>query len=203
MLGHGSVLVLTSYANRTSPVLRGKWVMEVLLGTPPPPPPPDVPDLDATEEAENGKLLTTSKRMAMHRQNPTCNSCHRLIDPIGLALDNFDVTARWRYRENGTVLETQSKFYDGTPISTPNELVDAILNRPIPLIRTFTENLMAYGLGRPVEYFDQPTIRSIAEKAQGNDYKMSSFILGVVNSKAFQMKRRSQIVTEDAGAIGQ
>ena len=200
LLGHGSVLVLTSLATRTSPVLRGKWVMEVLLGTPPPPPPANVPALEETEGAQDGKLLTTGKRMEMHRRNPACNSCHSLIDPIGLALDNFDVTAKWRLRENGIGLDTRGDFYDGTPVSTPGELVDAILKRPIPLVRTFTENLMAYALGRPVEYFDQPTVRAIAGEAEANEYRMSSFILGVVKSHAFQMKRMEPIASEDAAA---
>ena len=200
LLGHGSVLVLTSLANRTSPVLRGKWVMEVLLGTPPPPPPANVPALEETEGAQDGKLLTTGKRMEMHRRNPACNSCHSLIDPIGLALDNFDVTGKWRLRENGIVLDTRGNFYDGTPLSTPGELVDAILKRPIPLVRTFTENLMAYALGRPAEYFDQPAIRTIAREAEANEYHMSSFILGVVKSDAFQMKRMEPVVTVDAAA---
>ena len=200
LLGHGSVLVLTSLATRTSPVLRGKWVMEVLLGTPPPPPPANVPALEETDGAQDGKLVTTGKRMEMHRRNPACNSCHSLIDPIGLALDNFDVTAKWRRRENGVALDTRGDYYDGTPLSTPGELVDAILKRPIPLVRTFTENLLAYAVGRPVEYFDQPTIRAIAREAEANEYHMSSFILGVVMSDAFQMKRMEPVVTEDAAA---
>ena len=116
MLGHGSVLVLTSLANRTSPVLRGKWVMEVLLGTPPPPPPPDIPALEDTEGTDAGRRLTTRERMERHRSNPSCSSCHRLIDPIGLALDNFDVTAKWRIRENGAPLDTRGEFYDGTAV---------------------------------------------------------------------------------------
>jgi hypothetical protein len=189
LFGHGSVLVLTSLANRTSPVLRGKWVMEVLLGTPPPPPPPNVPDLDETEGARDGKLLTTRERMELHRSSPACNSCHRFMDPIGLALDNFDVTAKWRSRENGMPLDTRGDFYDGTPVSTPAELVEVLLARPVPLVRTFTENLLAYALGRRVEYYDQPAIRAIAREAERNDYRVSSFILGVVNSDAFQMKR--------------
>ena len=110
LLGQGSVLVQTSLANRTSPVLRGKWVMEVLMGTPPPPPPPDVPALEETADAKNGRMLTTRERMEMHRANPTCNSCHRFMDPIGLALDNFDVTAKWRERENGMPLDTQGRL---------------------------------------------------------------------------------------------
>ena len=189
LLGHGSVLTLTSHANRTSPVLRGKWVMEVLLGTPPPPPPPGIPDLDETVDVQDGRVLTTRERMEMHRTDPTCNSCHRFMDPIGLALDNFDVTGRWRIRENGVPLDTQGELYDGTPVTSPDDLREALLQRPIPLVRNFTENLMAYALGRRVEYYDKPTIRAITAQAEANDYRMSSFILGVVNSGAFQMRR--------------
>jgi hypothetical protein len=192
VLGQGSMLVLTSLANRTSPVLRGKWVMEVLMGTPPPPPPPNVPDLESTAGAKNGKMLTTRQRMEMHRASPTCNSCHRFMDPIGLALDNFDVTAKWRNRENGMALDTHGDFYDGTPVTNPGELAAALMKRPIPLVRTFTENLMAYALGRRVEYFDQPTVRAIVREAEMDKYKMASFILGVVKSDAFQMKVKSE-----------
>jgi hypothetical protein len=188
ILGQGSVLVLTSLANRTSPVLRGKWVMEVLLGTPPPPPPPGVPDLDETEGSKDGRMLTTRERMEMHRASPACRSCHRFMDPIGLALDNFDVTGKWRQRENGMPLDTRGDFYDGTPVTNPAELSDALMQRPLPLMRTFTENIMAYALGRRVEYFDQPTVRAIVTDAEANDYRMSSIILGVISSDAFQMK---------------
>jgi cytochrome c551/c552 len=201
LLGHGSVLVQTSLANRTSPVLRGKWVMEVLLGTPPPPPPPDIPTLEEIEDSKGGKLLTTRERMEIHRANPTCNACHRFMDPIGLALDNFDVTARWRVRENGAPLDTRGDFYDGAPVTKPSELVDAILKRPEPLVRTFTENLLAYALGRRVEYFDQPTIRAISRAAAKDDYRISSFIVGVTKSDAFRMKRAEPVeTTEDTKA---
>jgi hypothetical protein len=183
------MLVQSSLANRTSPVLRGKWVMEVLLGTPPPPPPPDVPDLEAAEGSKDGRLLTTRERMEIHRKNATCNSCHRFMDPIGLALDNFDVTARWRTRENGMPLDTSGDFYDGSKVTSLAELTDTLLKRPTPLVRTFTENLMAYALGRRVEYFDQPAIRGIAKSAEASNYKISSFILGVVKSDAFRMRR--------------
>jgi mono/diheme cytochrome c family protein len=199
LLGHGSILTLTSHAGRTSPVLRGKWVMEVLLGIPPPPPPPGVPDLDETEASEDGVMLTTRERMEIHRTSPSCNSCHRLMDPIGLALDNFDVTGRWRIRENGMPLDTQGELYDGTPITTPIELADALAMRPIPLVRTFTENLMAYALGRRVEYFDQPTVRAITAQAEADDFRISSFILGVVNSDAFQMQRVYAATDDTAG----
>ena len=199
LLSHGSVLVLTSLANRTSPVLRGKWVMEVLLGSPPPPPPPGVPDLDETGTVSGGKFLTTRERMELHRANPVCSSCHSMMDPIGLALDNFDVTGSWRLRENGNPIDTRGDFYDGTPVSTPAELVDALLGRPIPLVRNFTENLMAYALGRRVEYYDQPVVREISRNAEKSDYRMSSFILGIIQSDAFQMKRAALVSTAEGG----
>lgn len=197
ILGHGSVLVLTSLANRTSPVLRGKWVMEVLLGTPPPPPPPGIPDLEETEGSKDGRLLTTRERMEMHRESPACRSCHRFMDPIGLALDNFDVTGKWRVRENGMPLDTRGDFYDGTPVSKPDELVAVLLKRPLPLVRNFTENLMAYALGRRVEYFDQPTIRSIVAASEAEDYKVSALIMGVVTSDAFQKKQAASVTVEE------
>jgi hypothetical protein len=189
ILGQGSVLVQTSLGNRTSPVLRGKWVMEVLMGTPPPPPPPGIPDLEETKGSRPGGMLTTRERLEAHRANPTCASCHDLIDPIGLALDNFDVTGRWRIRENGVPLDTRSTYYDGTPIETPADLSAALLRRPIPLVRQFTESLMAYALGRRVGFRDQPTVRAIADEAEANGYRMSSFILGVVESEAFRSKQ--------------
>ena len=127
LLGQASILTLTSHANRTSPVLRGKWVMEVLLGSPPPPPPPNVPDLEKTGDAKDGRLLTTRERMEEHRANPQCKSCHLYMDPIGLALDNFDVTGQWRIRENGAPLDTRGELYDGTPITNLAELQQALL----------------------------------------------------------------------------
>ena len=188
LLGHGSVLMLTSMANRTSPVRRGKWIMEVLLGTPPPPPPPAVPEFDETDTVKAGRLLTTRERMELHRSNPTCNSCHRFMDPLGLALDNLDVVGKWRIRENGMPLDTRGEMWDGTRVSSPQELRAALLGNPIPLVRTFAENLLSYALGRRIEYYDMPTIRSITREAQAHDYRLSSFILGVVKSPAFQMQ---------------
>ena len=188
ILGHGSILVQTSLGNRTSPVLRGKWVMEVLLGTPPPPPPPGIPDLEETESALDGRTLTTRERLEMHRSNPNCASCHNLIDPIGLALDNFDVTGRWRIREGGADLDTRGTFYDGTALATPADLSQALLKRPLPLARHFTESLMAYAYGREIEYRDQPMVRRIAGQAAAEGYRMSSFVLGVVLSEPFRMK---------------
>ena len=189
VLGQASVLTLTSHANRTSPVLRGKWVMEVLMGSPPPPPPPNVPDLEKTGEAKEGRLLTTRERMEMHRANTACRSCHLFIDPIGLALDNFDVTGQWRIRENGTDLDTKGDFYDGTKISSLAELQKVLLKRPTPLVRNFTQNLMVYALGRRIEYYDLPTVRKIEATAKADNYRMNDFILGVVTSDAFRLKR--------------
>jgi hypothetical protein len=193
ILGQGSMLVQTSLGNRTSPVLRGKWVMEVLIGMPPPPPPPNVPDLEQTKDAKDGKPLTTRERMEIHRANATCKACHQYMDPIGLSLDNFDVTGKWRYRENGVELDTRGQMYDGTPVTVPADLTNALLKRPIPLVRTFTENLMAYAIGRRVEDFDQPTVRAIARDAEVKGYKVSSFIMGVVNSSAFRSKRADAV----------
>ena len=189
LLGHASILTLTSHADRTSPVLRGKWVMEVLMGTPPPPPPPGVPDLEESDGTVDGRRLTTRERMEAHRSSPTCNACHRFIDPIGLALDNYDVTGRWRIRENGAPLDTRGEFYDGTLLDGPASLVEALLRRPEPLLRTFTQNLMAYAIGRRVEYYDQPTIRAITREAEERGFRMSAFVLGVVQSDAFQLQR--------------
>ena len=189
LLGQSSILTLTSHANRTSPVLRGKWVMEVLLGSPPPPPPPNVPDLEKTGESKDGRMLSTRERMEQHRENPTCRSCHQYMDPIGLALDNFDVIGQWRVRENGAALDTRGQLYDGTPVSNLEELQRALLKRPTPLIRTFAQNLMAYAVGRRVEYFDQPSIRRIASDAAGGGYRVNDFIMGVVKSDAFRMAR--------------
>jgi hypothetical protein len=203
LLGQGSVLVQTSLANRTSPVLRGKWVMEVLIGAPPPAPPPNVPTLDDTDAAKNGKMLTTRERMEIHRANAVCNACHRMMDPIGLALDNYDVTAQWRVREFGMPLDTRGEYFDGSPVNTPAELVTALLKRPAPLVRTFTENLLAYALGRRAEHFDQPTIRAIARNAEADGYKMSSFIMGVVKSDAFRLKQAEPVPTETAAAVAQ
>ncbi|MGQ0649259.1 MAG: DUF1592 domain-containing protein [Gemmatimonadaceae bacterium] len=202
LLGHASVLTLTSHANRTSPVLRGKWVMEVLLGSPPPPPPPDVPDLDKTGEAKDGRLLTTRERMEMHRANPQCRSCHLFMDPIGLALDNFDVTGQWRIRENGAPLDTRGEFYDGTTIATPAQLQQVLLKRPAPLLRTFAQNLMAYALGRRVEYYDGPAVRRIVSEAEPGGYRFADFVTGIVKSDAFRFKRVPQAAAGDQSSDG-
>ncbi|WP_419937073.1 DUF1592 domain-containing protein [Candidatus Palauibacter sp.] len=197
VLTHGSILTSTSHANRTSPVLRGKWIMEVLFGTPPPPPPPDVPDLEATEEAEEGRFLTVRERLEMHRASPACRSCHRVIDPLGLALENFDVTGAYRINDQGRAVDPSGDLYDGTPLSGLADLRTALLSRRESLARAFTESLMAYALGRRVEYFDMPTVRRITRRAEAEDYRMSAFILGVAESPAFLMSRGGAIVEQE------
>jgi hypothetical protein len=195
VLGHGSMLTLTSIANRTSPVQRGKWVLEVLFGSPPPPPPPNVPALEDTKGVAGDRVLTVRERMEEHRSNPACTSCHLVIDPIGLALENFDVTGAWRTKDGGASIDATAELYDGTPLDGPLALRDAILNHSETFIRTFTESLMTYALGRRVEYFDMPAIRKIAEDAASNDNRMSSFILGVVDSVPFQLNRAEDAAT--------
>jgi hypothetical protein len=165
--------------------------MEVLLGTPPPPPPPNVPTLAETPGVSAGRILTTRQRMEAHRDNEMCRSCHQFMDPIGLALDNFDVTGKWRFREGGMPLDTRGELYDGTPIATPRELADALLKRPIPLARNFTENLLTYALGRRLQPVDGPLVRAVAREAEENDYRISSFILAVVKSDAFHTRDAS------------
>ncbi len=189
LLAHASILTLTSHATRTSAVDRGKWVMEVFLHSPPPPPPPGVPDLEATPAATEGKLLTVRERMEQHRTNPTCNSCHRMMDPIGLALENYDVTGRWRVRDNGRPVDPRSELWDGTPVASPADLREALLKRRESLLRTFTRNLMAYGLGRRVEWYDMATVRSIVRNGAADNDRFASYVMGVVNSPAFRMQR--------------
>jgi hypothetical protein len=189
LLGHGSILTLTSHGNRTSPVLRGKWVLEVLFGTPPPPPPPNVPDLEKTKSATNGRLLSVAEQMAIHRANPACSSCHNVIDPIGLSLDSYDVTGAWRIKDRGVPVNTAGELYDGTKLRGVADLRTALLKRSDVLVSHFTEMLMAYAVGRRVEHYDMPTIRRIVRGAAVNNYRMSDIILGVVQSPAFRTAR--------------
>ncbi len=188
ILGHGSILTLTSIADRTSPVLRGKWVMEVMLGTPPPPPPPNVPDLESARSATRGRLLSVRERMEEHRASPACSSCHRVIDPLGLALENFDVTGHYRIKDNGQPIDSSGELYDGTRISGVSGLRDALLKRKDVVLQSFTENLMTYALGRRIEAADMPTVRAIVREAARQNYRISAFIMGVVSSSAFQMR---------------
>jgi mono/diheme cytochrome c family protein len=195
LLGQGSILALTSVADRTSPVLRGKYVMEVLLGSPPPAPPPGVPTLDETKVESGDRQLTTRERMEQHRANPQCNSCHRVIDPLGLALENFDVTGRWRIRDNGAPVDSTGDLYDGTKMAGPVGLRAALLKHQDAFIQTFTERLLTYAVGRRVEYYDMPAIRAIEREAAKNNNRFSAFVMGVVNSAAFRMSQAEAIET--------
>jgi len=210
LLGKASVLTLTSVADRTSPVYRGKWVMVVLFGTPPPPPPPVVPKLEDTAAVSNGKPLTVRERMEMHRANAACSSCHRLIDPIGLALENFDVTGLWRtmdktasinddglrVRSPGIPIDTKTQLYDGTALDGPVSLRQAILKHSDAVVQNLTEKLMAYALGRRIEYFDMPSVRAITRDAAKNDNRFSSLVMGIVKSTAFQMSKAETAPTD-------
>lgn len=200
ILSHASVLTLTSHAGRTSAVERGKWVMEVLLNSPPPPPPPGVPDLEATPGTNSGRLLTVRERMEQHRKSPACASCHKMMDPIGLAMEQYDVTGRLRVRDNGMPIDSRGELWDGSTASTVAELQRALLRREDALLRTFTRNLMAYAIGRRIEAYDMPTVRGIVRDASKQDHRMSAYILGVVRSPAFRMQRAESAIPKATDA---
>jgi hypothetical protein len=187
LLGHGSVLTVTSYANRTSPVLRGKWVLENILGTPPPPPPPNVPPLGTPPV---GKALSMRERMTQHRSNPACSGCHQLMDPAGLSMENFDAIGRWRTRtEAGSPVDASGGLPGGTSFEGVSGLRKAVLSRPELFVTTVTEKLLTYAVGRGLEYYDAPTVRAIVRDARDQDYRFSSVVLGVVKSAPFQMRK--------------
>jgi mono/diheme cytochrome c family protein len=210
LLGKAGILTLTSVADRTSPVYRGKWVMIVLFGTPPPAPPPAVPKLEETSAVAGGKPLTVRERMEAHRANAACASCHKMIDPLGLALENFDVTGLWRtmdktasineaglrVRSPGVPIDTKTQLYDGTPMDGPATLREAILKHSDAVIQNLTEKLMAYALGRRVEYYDMPAIRAITRDAAKNNNRFSSLVLGIVKSPSFQMSKVEAVTTD-------
>jgi hypothetical protein len=186
LLGQGSILTVTSYPNRTSPVLRGKYILENILGTPPPAPPPNVPDLKENQPGEEAKSLRA--RLEMHRATPNCASCHRVMDPLGLALENFDGVGRWRVKEPGGIIDPTGQLADGSRVDGPVALRKAIVKRPELFVRTVTQKLMTYGLGRGMEYTDMPVIRGIASTSAAQNYRFSSVVLGIVKSVPFQMK---------------
>jgi len=189
LLGQGSVLTVTSYPNRTSVVQRGKWILENLLGTPPPPPPPDVPELKA---APHGKVLSMREQMQVHRANAVCAACHARMDPIGFALENYDAVGRWRSEDAGTPIDASGKLPDGTGFQGPAGLSQLLLTRyRDDFVRTATEKLLTYALGRGVEYYDFPAVRSIDREAARDNYRISSLILAIVKSTPFQMRRAS------------
>lgn len=187
LLGHGSILTVTSYANRTSPVNRGKWVLENILGNPPPPPPPDVPEL---ETAEGGEALSMREAMAQHRANPVCASCHRVMDPLGLSLENFDAIGRWRDKsDTKQAIDSSGELPDGTAFNGPSGLKDALLAHPDRFVTTVAEKIMIYALGRGVEYYDAPAVRAVVREAANDNYRLSALVKGVAMSKPFRMRR--------------
>jgi hypothetical protein len=185
LLRQGSVLTVTSYATRTSPVIRGKWVLENILGTPPPPPPANVPSLrDNTVSAS----LPIRERLAEHRSNAACASCHRLIDPVGFSLEQFDAVGRWRTMEEGKPIDAAGGLPDGSSFEGVSGLEQALLKRPELFVRTMAEKLFVFALGRAPEEFDAPALRKIVRDARANDYRFSSLILGITTSTPFQMR---------------
>jgi hypothetical protein len=193
LLGHASILTVTSYPNRTSPVLRGKWVLENVLGTPPPPPLPNVPALEENEAGREARTLR--ERLAEHRANPVCATCHDVMDPIGLGLENFDAVGQWRTKEPGGEIDAHGQLADGTPINGAAELREALTAEPEQFARVFTAKLLTYALGRGLEVYDMPTVRGIVREAEDEDYRFSALVKGIANSVPFR-KRRAQPAAE-------
>jgi len=189
LLGKGALLMGTSYANRTAPVLRGAWVLDVITGTPPHAPPPAIPPLK--ENVPGTKQLTIRERMEMHRQKPSCNACHGLMDPIGMSLENFDAMGGWQTkdRDAGLGIDASGQLADGTKVSGPDELRKALMRNPDQFVQTLTAKLMTYALGRTLDYKDMPTVRAIVRNADRDNDRFSAIVLGVVESPQFQMKR--------------
>ncbi len=194
LLGQGSILTVTSVATRTSPVTRGRWILENLLGTPAPIPPPGV-DTNLEKNPEEVKNTSLRHRLEMHRTNPPCASCHKIMDPIGFALENFDLVGTWRDIDGKSPVDASGQLVDGTKLNGPADLRAALLSRSDAFVTNATEKLFTYALGRPVQYFDMPAVRSVVHRAAQNDYRFSSLVLGVVSSDAFQMKMKKAPVT--------
>jgi hypothetical protein len=189
ILGHGSILTVTSYSTRTSPVLRGKWLLENVLGAPPPPPPPNVPDLDLARGTDANQVpRSVRQRLEAHRRSPACASCHAVMDPLGFALENFDGIGKWRTRDEGQAIDSSGVLLDGTKFTGAAEFRKVLLTHGDAFARTVTEKLMTYALGRELEYYDFPAVRAIVRDAARNDYTWSSLVLGVVRSPPFQMR---------------
>ena len=193
LLGKGAVLMAAAYPNRTSPVLRGAFILKHLQGVPPATPPPDVPTLDE-KDIGTTKALTVRQMMAKHRASPTCAACHAVMDPLGLALENFDATGMWRDRDRyaGAAIDSTGELPDGTPLKGPDDLRNALLRRPEQFVQTFTEGLLTYATGRKLEYYDMPTVRRIVRGAAANDYRFSTIVQSVVKSDQFRMRRAPQ-----------
>jgi hypothetical protein len=191
ILGQGSIMTVTSTANRTSPVLRGKWILEHVLGTPPPVPPPGVEvNLDAPP---NAKPTTLRARLEEHRTNAVCASCHKIMDPLGFSLENFDLIGKWREQDNGLPIDSTGVLVDGSPVAGPADLRKAVLARSDSFVTITTERLMTYALGRPVEYYDLPTVRAIVREAGAKNHTFSSLALGIVKSAPFQTKMKKAL----------
>jgi len=184
LLGHGSVLTVTSYADRTSVVLRGKWILETVLGAPPPPPPPNVPPLKAQDRA---KPTSLRERMEQHRSNPVCASCHSQMDPLGFAMEHFDAIGKWRENDGGATINSSIEL-KGSKVDSPATFREALLNQGHEFIRTVTEKLLTYALGRGVDYYDRPTVRKLVADLGQDQYRWSSLVMGVVKSAPFQMR---------------
>ena len=189
LLGHGSMLLVTSHPNRTSPVKRGKWILENLMGSPPPPPPANVPPLDETKDP--ARPLTMKERMEEHRRNPTCANCHRLMDPIGLAMENFDGVGAWRDRDSGVRIDAGTQLADGTSVNGVVALRQALLRRPEVFVRTLTENLLTYALGRALWADDMPTVRAIMRNTAAQQYRFQDLVEAIVTSAPFQMRLKA------------
>ncbi len=202
LLGQGSILTVTSYAARTSPVLRGKYVLDNLLASPPPPPPPDVPSL-ATEDAADGAPLTMREAMLRHRANPACAGCHAKMDPIGFALEHFDAVGRWRDDDAGAPIEAASELPDGTVVDGPEGVRALLTTRPELFVSALTEKLMMYALGRNVQYYDAPAVRAVVHAAADRNYEFSAIVEGVVASVPFQMRAGRAAAQATAVAQGE
>jgi hypothetical protein len=189
LLGQGSVLTVTSVATRTSPVIRGRWILENVLGTPAPVPPPGV-DTNLEKDPEAMKTPSLRQRLEAHRSSPVCGSCHRIMDPIGLALENFDLIGAWRQRDGRVTIDASGQLVDGTPLHGPSDLRAALLARRDAFVTNATERLLTYALGRPIQYDDMPTVRTIVRGAASSDYRFSTIILGIVESAPFQMRMK-------------
>ena len=188
LLGQGSILTVTSYATRTSPVLRGQWILSNILGTPVPPPPPNVPALK--ENTEDAAPLSVRERMEQHRANPVCAGCHKIIDPLGFALENFDAVGRWRTTsEAGKPIDADGVLADGSKVDGPVSLRKALLKRPEGFVGVLTEKLLTYALGRGLDYRDMPAVRGIVRESSRDNYRFSSLIAGIVKSAEFQMQK--------------
>jgi len=193
LLGKGAVLMAAAYPNRTSPVLRGAFILKHIQGVPPATPPPNVPTLDE-KDIGTTKALTVREMMAKHRASPTCSSCHAVMDPLGLALENFDATGMWRDRDRyaGAAIDSSGVLPDGTPINGPDDLRKALLRRPEQFVQTFAEGLLTYATGRKLEYFDMPTVRRVVRSAAPTEYRFSTLVQAVVKSEQFRMRRVPQ-----------